>query len=155
MARRKEATMYQFSRAIYREVAPYISRDRPSAQRESNQLLVLRACETSIERLMVDRRYFARPAQTLFHDIRSYFSMSNQARLLAIVERNIEIADRFFSQLPDYAYDATGVPRRCHAMTRKSTACARQPLRGSDYCPSHQHLNETFEELGDTAPIAA
>jgi hypothetical protein len=57
--------------------------------------------------------------------------------------------------LPDHYYEANGTPRRCQAMTRKSTPCARQPLPGSDYCPSHQHLNETFEELEEAAPLAA
>lgn len=147
--------MYQFSRAIYRELAPYVSEERPSMQHESNQLRVLRACETSVERLMTDRRYFAYPARTLFTDIRAYFSMSDQARVFTIIERNLELADRYFAQLPDYVYDENGTPRRCQAMTRKSTPCARQPLTGNDYCPSHQHLNETFEELEGVPSIAA
>ena len=32
-------------------------------------------------------------------------------------------------------------------MTRKGQPCQRQPLPASEYCPSHQHLTETFEEL--------
>ena len=76
--------MYQFSRAVYRELAPHISDERPSMQVESNQLRVLRACETSLKRLMVDRRYFAHPARTLFNDVRSYFSMADQERVLCL-----------------------------------------------------------------------
>ena len=30
-------------------------------------------------------------------------------------------------------------------MTRKGKPCQRQPLPASEYCPSHQHLEETFE----------
>ena len=29
--------------------------------------------------------------------------------------------------------------------TRKGTSCQRQPIPGHDYCPSHKHLEETFE----------
>jgi hypothetical protein len=32
-------------------------------------------------------------------------------------------------------------------MTRKGKPCQRQPLPASDYCPSHQHLTENFEDL--------
>ena len=42
---------------------------------------MLRACEANIERLVGDRHYFARPARTLFSDIRSYFPMSAQSRV--------------------------------------------------------------------------
>jgi hypothetical protein len=147
--------MYQFSRSIYRELAPHIAEDKPSTYCESNHLRVLRACEQSVERLMIDRRYFAYPTRTLFNDIRIYFSMADQELVYSVVDRYIEVADQFFAQLPDAVYTANGTPRRCHAMTRKSTACARQPLPSSDYCPSHQHLNETFSELEEAAPLAA
>lgn len=148
--------MYQFSRSIYRELAPHITESGHIGRAdESNHLRVLGACEASIERLMVDRRYFAYPTRTLFNDIRVYFSMADQERVYSIVEKHVAIADEYFAQLPDAVYAANGTPRRCHAMTRKSTACARQPLPGSDYCPSHQHLNETFEELQEVTPLAA
>jgi hypothetical protein len=32
---------------------------------------------------------------------------------------------------------------RCKATTRKGKACQRTPLPGRDYCPSHQHLEQT------------
>jgi hypothetical protein len=38
-----------------------------------------------------------------------------------------------------------GSPVCCHASTRRGTACARVPLPGSKYCPSHKHLDEEFE----------
>ena len=38
-------------------------------------------------------------------------------------------------------------PRHCQATTRKGTPCHRQPLVRSEYCPSHQHLTESFDEL--------
>ena len=146
--------MFHFSRAIYRDLAPYVLEDKPSAQRESNRALVLNECESTIERLMTDRRYFARPSRTLFNDVRPYFSIADLPRVYAIIDRNVQLALRFLNQVPDYIYDTNGLPRRCQAMTRKAKPCQRQPLPASDYCPSHQHLTETFEEL-DMVELAA
>ena len=70
--------MYQFSRAIYRELAPQIIAPPAGASATSNHEHVLRACEAVITRLATDRHYFARPARTLFCDIRNYFPMSAQ-----------------------------------------------------------------------------
>jgi|SRR5688500_12282105 hypothetical protein len=139
--------MYQFSRALYRDLAPLVQADKPSAQRESNRMLVLRECESAIERLMTDRRYFARPARTLFNNVRPYFAIGDLPRVYMAIERHVNMAQRFLAMVPDYAFDTQGVPRRCQAMTRKGQPCQRQPLPASDYCPSHQHLTETFEDL--------
>ena len=54
--------MYQFSRAIYRELAPYITERRPNVPTASNHKQVLDACEAALERLATDRHYFAKPA---------------------------------------------------------------------------------------------
>ena len=53
--------MYQFSRAIYRELSPLI--DTGPGTRDGHSE-VLRACEATIERLATDRHYFAKPART-------------------------------------------------------------------------------------------
>jgi hypothetical protein len=139
--------MYQFSRAIYRELAPYVQEDKPKTQRESNRELVLRECEEAITRLMTDRRYFARPSRTLFNNLRPYFAMGDLPRVYFVIDRNISFALDFLKREPNYAFDTTGVERCCQAMTRKGQPCQRQPLPASEYCPSHQHLEETFEEL--------
>ena len=139
--------MYHFSRAIYRELAPYVLEERPCSQRQSNRVLVLRECEAAIERLMTDRRHFARPSRTLFNDVRAYFSIGDLPQVFAAIDRHLQVAERFLDMVPDYAYNTHGVPRRCQAMTRKAQPCQRQPLPGSEYCPSHQHLTERFEDL--------
>ena len=140
--------MYHFSRAIYRELAPFVLKERPSAQTESNRSIVLRQCESAIERLITDRRYFARPSRTLFNDVRPYFAIADLPRVYMAIDRHVQAALRFLATVPDYAYDSHGVPRRCQAMTRKGQPCQRQPLTASEYCPSHQHLTESFEDLG-------
>src|ERR1700732_4131877 len=58
--------MYQFSRAIYRALAPDLPPPPPGAGVNSTHARVLGACEAVVERLATDRHYFARPARTLF-----------------------------------------------------------------------------------------
>jgi hypothetical protein len=144
--------MYQFSRAIYRELAPYVDgSDCPASDPHAE---VLRACERTLERLANDRHYFARPARTLFNDIRSYFPMSQQARVCQTVTRVLALADEWLDHQPRQGFDINGNPLQCRATTRKGTACQRMPLPRNGYCPSHQHLAET-EEVDERALAAA
>jgi hypothetical protein len=137
--------MYRFSRAIYRELSAEIIEDHNGGCGASNHERVLRACEAAVERLATDRHYFARPARTLFCDIRSYFPMSAQPRVLHVIERYLEFADEFLRRQPSNGYDVYGNPLQCRATTRKGTPCQRMPLPHNGYCPSHQHLAETEE----------
>jgi len=147
--------MYQFSRSIYRELASDILEERPCFQRESNHARVLWACEAAVERLATDRRYFARPARSLFNDVRIYFPMCAQERVYRVIERHLELAVAFFAEQALHGYDVEGNPLQCRATTRKGKPCQRVPLPHNGYCPSHQHLAET-EELGpQLAPLAA
>ena len=88
-------------------------------------LHVLRACEASVQRLATDRHYFANPARTLFTDIRAYFPMIVQVRVLRVIERYLGFADEFLRQLPQNGFDAYGNPLQCRASTRKGTPCQR------------------------------
>ena len=135
--------MYRFSRAIYREIADQIIEHEHAENPHANHERVLRAVEASIERLATDRHYFARPARTLFTDIRAYFPMSSQARVLHVIERYLAYADEFMRNQPQNGYDPYGNPLQCRASTRKGTPCQRMPLPRNGYCPSHQHLAET------------
>jgi hypothetical protein len=141
--------MYQFSRAMYRELA----KDVDASTSPDAQCHVLRACERNIERLVNDRHYFARPSRTLFNDIRRYFPMTAQARVWRIVERYVACAEDWLDHLPQNGIDVNGQPRQCRATTRRGTACQRMPLPHNGYCPSHQHLAET-EQL-EAPPLAA
>lgn len=144
--------MYRFSRAIYRELADDIVEGPPGGEPGAAHARVLRACEAAVERLATDRHYFARPARTLFTDIRVYFPMSTQRRVLEVVNRYIGCADEFLSRQPANGYDLEGNPLQCRATTRKGTPCQRMPLPHNGYCPSHQHLAETEQVL---PPLAA
>jgi len=136
--------MYRFSRSIYRELAPKVVEDEYDPTGCRNKQLVLDACEETIRRLAIDGRYFARPARRLFSDVRTHFAMSDQLVVWRTIEQNIALAQDFLARLPEGA-GLTGVPRQCRAHTRKGTPCQREPLPGRDYCPSHKHLEETFE----------
>lgn len=144
--------MYRFSRAIYREVADEIIEDPRSLCPHANHERVLRACEAAVERLATDRHYFARPARTLFCDIRAYFPMNSQSRIFHVIERYLECADEFLRRQPQNGYDIYGNPLQCRASTRKGAPCQRMPLPHNGYCPSHQHLAET-EDV--ETPLAA
>ena len=135
--------MYQFSRGIYRELTPLLDRSYGARSTFEVRRALLRACEASVERLATDRHYFARPAHTLFGDIRCLFPVCRQAQVYRVVVRYMALADEFVAALPRYGVDPQGNPLACRAVTRKGTSCLRGPLPVNGYCPSHQHLAET------------
>jgi hypothetical protein len=145
--------MYEFSRAIYRELASEITKDQQLDRQRANHERVLRACEAALERLATDRYYFARPARSLFREIRVYFPMTSQLRVLRVVEHYLALADEHLSRMPKNGFDVNGDPLQCRAHTRKGTPCQRMPLPHNGYCPSHQHLAAT-EELPGTLVAA-
>src|SRR5688572_4371782 len=93
--------MYRFSRSIYRELAPRVVEDARDPTGCANKQKVLDRCEAAIRRLAYDRRYFARPARSLFKDVRPYFSMGDQLRVWMVIERNIALANEFLELLPE------------------------------------------------------
>ena len=144
--------MYRFSRSIYREIASDVVEVASDTTGCRNKQAVLDACEETIRRLTYDRRYFARPARSLFNQVRSNFLIGDQLRVWMVIDRNIKLALDFLERMPEGA-GLDGIPRSCRAHTRKGTPCQREPLPARDYCPSHKHLEETFD--GPELPIEA
>jgi hypothetical protein len=142
--------MYQFSRSIYRELAPRIDCEGDVATASAARHHVLEACEATIQRLVTDRRYFARPTRTLFTAVRDHFALADQVRVYMVIERYIDTAVEYLESLPADVV-LNGRPRECHASTRKGTPCQREPLPGRDYCPSHKHLEEPVEAFDGVA----
>ena len=140
--------MFQFSRAIYRELAPHIDAGACLPGQSSHEH-VLKCCEETMGRLATDRHYFAKPARRLFNDIRFCFPMSAQLRVWQTVTRYVAAAETYLDSLPKAGCDVNGNPLQCRATTRKGTACQRVPLPHNGYCPSHQHLAETEEAEHD------
>lgn len=133
--------MYQFSRTIYRELTPYLTCAGSSTEAKQR---VLDSCESTMQRLLTDRRYFARPTKTLFCDLRGYFSMTDQLEVYKVVDRNIRLALQYLDSTS--IEELLGETRReCRAHTRKGTPCQREPLPSRDYCPSHKHLEEDLK----------
>jgi hypothetical protein len=130
--------MYQFSRAIYRELSDQILEPTPGTPEKNNHAAVLRACEAVITRLAVDRHYFARPERTLFCDIRGYFPMSAQGRVHLVIKRYLGLAQQYLAENPSEAYAAVSGSQPCCRATTQRT-----PLARNGYCPSHQHLADT------------
>ena len=142
--------MYRFSRSIYRELAPRVIENGHGVSQARQHLL--EASEATIERLAHDRRYFARPARSLFCDVRTHFSISEQFYVFNVIERNIALCIDYLEKMPG-ELGLDGLPRHCRASTRKGTPCQREPLPGRDYCPSHKHLEE-LETLGGVGAAA-
>jgi hypothetical protein len=136
--------MYRFSRSIYREIASAVVEDERDLTACRNKQAVLDACEETIRRLTYDRRYFARPARSLFNQVRMHFHIKDQLRVWMVIDKNIKLAQIFLEQMPEGA-GLDGIVRECRAHTRKGTPCQREPLPNRDYCPSHKHLEETFD----------
>ncbi len=136
--------MYQFSRSIYRELSAELTNGRRDPAGGARQAL-LSACERTMERLATDRHYFARPARTLFNDVRDLFPIESQLHVLQVIERHVALAVEYVESQARSGVTFDGSPLCCHATTRKGTTCQRVPLPASKYCPSHKHLEERFK----------
>jgi hypothetical protein len=136
--------MYQFSRSIYRELAGSVLAD-PRIGPAPNKYCLLNRCEAALERLASDRHYFARPARTLFNDVRTLFPLDKQMLVYSVIERHMRLAADYVDLHARLGESLTDAPLVCHATTRRGTPCQREPLPGSRYCPSHKHLDNDFD----------
>ena len=146
--------MYQFSRAVFRELSPLLGTDPHGCQFEHRREL-LASCEAAFTRLATDRHYFARPTRTLFVDVRALFPMTRHMDVYRVIERYMHVAADYVVQREHEGLSVDGKPLCCHASTRKGTPCQRVPLPGSKYCPSHKHLEEGFDALDAEELISA
>ena len=107
---------------------------------------VLQRLRGDVERLATDRHYFARPARTLFNDIRLYFPMSRAGAGMAR-RRPLHGAAPTSASTRQPRPATTSTATRCSAAPRRARArrASAMPLPHNGYCPSHQHLAETEE----------
>jgi hypothetical protein len=131
--------VYQFSRAIYRELAADV-RDAPGST--ANRRALLAACEAACQRLASDRNYFAKPTRTLFREIRIYFPIEKQMRVYCVIRTNLQLAGAYVDQELAEGRTPDGAVAQCPASTRRGTPCQRDPIPGLRHCPSHRHLEE-------------
>ncbi len=141
--------MYRFSRALYRDLHPHLleSQIRP----ELGQRLLLSACERTVERMARDHRRFARPAASLFSDVRALFPVSRQLLVYNIIEARINTALEYLDV--EIAERGSADLLRCRASNRKGKACQRVPVTGSDYCPSHRYLEKLQKDRADALAV--
>jgi hypothetical protein len=137
--------MYQFSRSMYRELSDCVVGGAIQGGSAAARARLLTACESAVERLANDRHYFARPARSLFMDVRALFPLNKQLMAFSVIERHMRLAADYVDLAAREGNSLTGEPLICHATTRRGTACQREPLPGSRYCPSHKHLDSEFE----------
>jgi hypothetical protein len=131
--------VYQFSRAIYRELAPDVL-DAPGSS--ANRRALLAACEATCERLASDRRYFAKPTRALFREVRGYFPIEGQMRVYDVIHRHLELAGGYVDRALAEGRAPDGSAVQCRASTRRGKPCRREPVPGLELCPSHRHLEE-------------
>ncbi len=137
-----QSCMYQYSRAIYRSIKDLIEPYADHGSQLESRRDVLIACEQTMERLAKDPLYFSKPDRALFQDIRRYFPITAQAQVAWAVQEGVGAAVAFIEeQIEAGALD--GGVARCRATTRKGKPCQRTPLPERDYCPSHQHLEQS------------
>jgi len=136
--------MFQFSRSMYRELADFVE-TQPHCGAGAAKAKLLTSCEAAVERLANDRHYFARPARTLFNDVRMLFPLSKQLVAYNVIERHMRLATDWVDLQARVGHSVSGAPLICHATTRRGTPCQREPLPGSRYCPSHKHLDDDLE----------
>lgn len=122
--------------------------DPRQARRSKEELLT--ACEAAVTRLVQDQRYFRNPSRALFEQVRHHFRVSDQVVVRATIERHMRLAADYLDRMPE-EQAALLRHRHCRALTRQGTPCRRTPLPGSDFCPSHKHLEELLGSTERTA----
>src|SRR5437763_537105 len=110
--------MYQFSRSLYRDLGPLVVEDRYGTAWENRQHF-LQSCEAAFKRLASDRHYFARPACSLFNDVRVYFPMQSQLRVYQTIAKYMTVAAQYVDEREREGISLDGSPLCCHASTRK------------------------------------
>ena len=107
-----------------------------------------------MERLALDRHYFAKPVRTLFNDVRRVLpDRRSRLRVYRVCEQHMALATEYVdSQLREgVTFDGSPLAAtRARAGARRASA---MPLPGSKYCPSHKHLDEDFEVLPRSASL--
>ena len=130
--------MYQFSRSIYRALAPRVLAGEAGDGSDRRQC-VRDACEGAVLRLAQDHRYFPQPSRYLFLEVRRHFALGDQPWVYRLIDLHMRLALDYLANLPGPT-NAFGEVRQCPAFTRRGTPCRREPLAGREFCPSHKHL---------------
>ena len=126
--------VYRLSRSLYRELAPLLASARSARGEREQRARLLDACEVAMRRLVAQPRLYARPARSLFREIRHLFPVEAQASVWNAVSAHVEAGRTVATRAEEVRR------RQCDAFTRRGTPCPREPRPGHRFCPSHRHL---------------
>ncbi|MEJ7716547.1 MAG: hypothetical protein WKF31_00740 [Thermoleophilaceae bacterium] len=126
--------MYQFSRSLYRELAEEVRCD-PRSRPGDTRLRFLGTCESAFERLAADRHYFARPARSLFRDVRDFFPLSAQLRVYQVIERHMAVATEYVDRHAQAGVTLDGVPSPATPPRARARRVSASPCRGPGTAP--------------------
>ena len=131
----REQVARAMSRALYRRLTQSSAEHMDARCRQR----VLDACELTMRRI-VDEPDFARPARFLFEELRPCFPLPDQLWVRSLVDRHVAMAREIVSRMPAARLE-------CGAFTRSGDPCRREPVDGSEFCPSPRHL-EKMDAVG-------
>jgi hypothetical protein len=133
--------VYQLSRSLYRELSTMLPSPNgaPEEERRRDRRYLLETCEAAVRRVVLKPDMCARPARSLFRDVRHLFAVDAQADVWRVVEFHIEAGHRLADRMQQT------LRRECPAVTRNGTPCQREPRPGQRYCPSHYGLAEDLQ----------
>lgn len=104
----------------------------------TTRLRFLRACEASMERLAMDRHYFAKPVRALFNDVRHFFPIGEQLRVYGACEAHMTMATEFVDSQLRTGMTFDGSPVCCHASTRRGNRVRARAAAGEQVLPVPQ-----------------
>jgi hypothetical protein len=129
--------VYQVSRSLFRRLGSHVPVGLDPNAEERIRVQLLDACEMTMQR--VEREPdFAKPGRFLFEEVRNCFRLADQPTVRRLIDIHISVALQLREQLPPEH-------RECAAFTRQGVPCRREPVPGSEYCPSHRHLELPME----------
>ena len=120
--------MYQFSRSIFRELAPEVVPGRGEDVIDDAACASCAPARRPWSGSRIDRHYFAKPVRTLFNDVRHFFPIGEQLRVYRVCERHMPLATEYVdSQLP-HGHD---VRRQPGLLPREHAQGHRVPARAA------------------------
>jgi hypothetical protein len=135
---------YALSRLLYRTLA---EQAKQSPLSDFDRQRLLDACEHVVYRLA--EQPFENPAfgrltsRWLYREVQGSFALSDRPMLFISIRRMVDLADELLETV------RREDERQCIALNRFGEPCRREARAGSEYCPSHRHL-----ELGLAEPDA-
>jgi hypothetical protein len=122
---------YGLSRSLYRAAAACATCAPLSG---AERLRLLGACEYAIQRLVDTPESGRCVRRWLYREVQEAYALEDRptlwATLRGMIDRAAELIEE--TQLEQV--------QLCSALTRSGTPCQREARSGSEFCPSHRHL---------------